>query len=176
MLCLLCVAGTSVPSELTREKFPFYEWRSGNTSGAFGHGREGRAGVRLCNLAAPGWFSAEGSIQAGSGDGTDGRESEPWEIIHCKPCKTQIPNVRVSSWLPSYTDDSRNRYSGAMAGSARLRNQVKPRSSPPFAARVEMIPSVRDGLLLVRVDRAQYRWPSRSLIATWRCPLGPASH
>ena len=53
----------------------------------------GWAGVRLCNLAAPGWLSAEGSIQAGSGDGTDGRESEPWEIIHCKPCKTQIPII-----------------------------------------------------------------------------------
>ena len=47
----------------------------------------------MCNLAAPGWFSAEGSIQAGSGDGTDGRESEPWEIIYCKPCKTQIPII-----------------------------------------------------------------------------------
>ncbi len=39
------------------------------------------------------WLSAEGSIQAGSGDGTDGRESEPWEIIYCKPCKTQIPII-----------------------------------------------------------------------------------
>jgi hypothetical protein len=47
----------------------------------------------LRNLAAQGWLSAEGSIQAGSGDGTDGRESEPWEIIYCKPCKTQIPII-----------------------------------------------------------------------------------
>jgi len=26
-------------------------------------------------------------------EGTDGRESEPWEIIYCKACKTQIPII-----------------------------------------------------------------------------------
>ena len=45
------------------------------------------------NLAAQGARTAEGSIQAGTGEGTDGRESEPWEIIYCKPYKTQIPII-----------------------------------------------------------------------------------
>jgi len=42
MLCLLCVAGTSVRSELTREKFPFYEWRSGIRPGLSGMARDGQ--------------------------------------------------------------------------------------------------------------------------------------
>src|SRR5712664_176920 len=53
-------------------------------------------GTGRSSIVQPGctsWLSAEGSIQAGSGDGTDGRESEPWEIIYCKPCKTQIPII-----------------------------------------------------------------------------------
>jgi hypothetical protein len=33
--------------------------------------REGWAGVRLCNLAAQSALPAEGSVQAGSGEGTD---------------------------------------------------------------------------------------------------------
>jgi len=52
----------------------------------------GWAGVRLCNLAAQGSLT-EGPIQAGSGEGTGGRESEPWEIICCKLYKTQIPII-----------------------------------------------------------------------------------
>ncbi len=35
-------------------------------------GEEGWAGVRLCNLAAQGTLAAKGSVQAGSGEGTDG--------------------------------------------------------------------------------------------------------
>ena len=34
--------------------------------------QEGWAGVRLCNLAAQGALTAEGSVQAGGGEGTDG--------------------------------------------------------------------------------------------------------
>ena len=56
-------------------------------------GQEGWAGVRLCNLAAQSALSAEGRVQAGGGEGTDGRESEPWEIIYFKLYKTQIPVV-----------------------------------------------------------------------------------
>src|SRR6478752_7227712 len=33
---------------------------------------EGWAGVRLCNLAAQGALNAQGSVQAGGGEGTDG--------------------------------------------------------------------------------------------------------
>jgi hypothetical protein len=47
----------------------------------------------LCTLAAQGTLTAEGSVQAGGGEGTHGRESEPWEIIYYKLYKTQIPVV-----------------------------------------------------------------------------------
>jgi hypothetical protein len=55
--------------------------------------QKGWAGVRLCNLAAQSAFTAEGSVQAGSGEGLTGRESEPWEIIYFKIYKTQIPVI-----------------------------------------------------------------------------------
>jgi hypothetical protein len=47
----------------------------------------------LCNLAAQGALAAQGSVQAGGGEGTTGRETEPWEIIYFKLYQSQIPEI-----------------------------------------------------------------------------------
>ena len=50
--------------------------------------QEGWAGVRLCNLAAQSTLTAEGSVQAGSGEGTNGAGDGTMELY-----KTQISVV-----------------------------------------------------------------------------------
>ena len=47
----------------------------------------------MCNLAAQSALAAEGSVQAGGGEGTDGAGKEQWEIIYFKLYKAQIPVV-----------------------------------------------------------------------------------
>ena len=46
----------------------------------------------MCNLAAPAGSVPKDQFKR-EVEGTDGRESEPWEIIYCKACKTQIPII-----------------------------------------------------------------------------------
>src|SRR5436190_1660220 len=65
----------------------------GEGTGAGESGAEGRAGVRLCNLAAQGTLNAEASVQAGGGAGTNRAGIGPWEIIYFKLYKTQIPII-----------------------------------------------------------------------------------
>src|SRR5450755_374267 len=56
-------------------------------------GEEGRAGVRLCNLAAQGALAAEGSVQAGGGEGTYGAGIGTMGDYLLQLYKTQIPVV-----------------------------------------------------------------------------------
>jgi hypothetical protein len=47
----------------------------------------------LCNLVAPGTGNAQGAVQAGSRKGTDGKETEPWEVIYFKLYQSQMPVI-----------------------------------------------------------------------------------
>ena len=53
----------------------------------------GTAALRLCNLVAQGPSDTEGGVQEGSGERTDGRETEPWEIIYFKLYQSQVPVI-----------------------------------------------------------------------------------
>jgi hypothetical protein len=56
-------------------------------------GAPGRAALRLCTLGAQSPLNAEGSVPAGGGEGTDGKEEEPSELIYFKVYKSQIPVI-----------------------------------------------------------------------------------
>jgi hypothetical protein len=47
----------------------------------------------LCNLVAQSSRLTEGGLQAGSGEGTDGKEDEPSELVYFKVYKSQIPVI-----------------------------------------------------------------------------------
>jgi hypothetical protein len=47
----------------------------------------------LCNLVAQSPLHAEGRVPAGGGEGTDGKEEEPSELIYFKVYKSQIPVI-----------------------------------------------------------------------------------
>ena len=46
--------------------------------------------LRLCNLVAPGATNAQGRIQARCQKASDGKETEPWEILYFKVYKSQL--------------------------------------------------------------------------------------
>jgi hypothetical protein len=46
-----------------------------------------------CDLVAPGTGNAQGAVQAGSRKGTDGKETEPWQIIYVKLYQSQMPVI-----------------------------------------------------------------------------------
>jgi hypothetical protein len=47
----------------------------------------------LCTLGAQSPINADGSIPAGGGEGIEGREEEPSELIYFKVYKSQIPVI-----------------------------------------------------------------------------------
>ncbi|HEX9111353.1 MAG TPA: hypothetical protein VF845_07725 [Terriglobales bacterium] len=70
----------------------------------------GRAALRLCNLVAQSAGDAEGGLQAGGGEGTDGKETEPSELIYFKVYKSQFPVIEQAIETASLmlrTDKSR---------------------------------------------------------------------
>ena len=54
--------------------------------------RDGEA-IRLCNLVAQSGGTAEGRIQARGRTPSDGKETEPWELIYFKVYKSQLPVI-----------------------------------------------------------------------------------
>ena len=49
--------------------------------------------LRKCNLAAQSPTDAQGGVPAGGGEGADGKDSEPSELIYFKVYKSQIPVI-----------------------------------------------------------------------------------
>ena len=47
----------------------------------------------MCNLVAQSPSDAEGGLQEGGREGTDGKETEPWEIIYFKLYQSQMPVI-----------------------------------------------------------------------------------
>ena len=64
----------------------------------------------MCNLVAQSSCPAEGGLQAGDGEGTDGKEEEPSELIYFKVYKSQTPVIEQAietAALMLETDKSR---------------------------------------------------------------------
>jgi hypothetical protein len=53
-------------------------------------GAEGWSGVRLCTLGAQSSKNAERGVQAGGAGERTGRQTEPWEIIYSKFCRSHM--------------------------------------------------------------------------------------
>jgi hypothetical protein len=59
-------------------------------------GEEGRAALRLCNLAAQSPLHAEGGLQEEVERELTGKETEPWEIIYFKLYESRMPVIERS--------------------------------------------------------------------------------
>jgi hypothetical protein len=124
----------------------------------------------LCNLAAQSAVAAKGSVQAGSGERTDGAGDGTWEIIYFKLYKTQIPVVELAietAALMLGTDKSLGLLSGDdLCGFSRggEPGQWEPRGAVAVHLKVLQVPARRTeaGVCSTNRESILNRIPSKS--------------